>query len=477
MKINGLFWKKVQLLALAVCSLGAVGGLAASETKKPNILFILSDDHGVRDLGCYGNTVIKTPNIDRFATQGMRFTGMFTTAPQCVPSRASLMTGISPVAARITRFSSPLAADVIGLPDLLKREGYYTGACRRGHHLNGPEMGPVAKKMLEEHDLLTFDRRLDFYKPTPKREKTVELISEFFDSVPEGKPWFLWVNFNDPHTPWDADKWAAGIDRKAIKVPGYLPDLPGVRSGLAQYYGSVERMDEEFQWVLNILKERGLEDDTLVVFMGDNGAEVPHGKCTLYDPGLHVPCLVRWPGKVKAGSASDVLLSGEDITPTFLETAGLAVPDHMTGRSFLSLLRGNDYEPRKVIFAERGVHGKTPFTPETLASTYDLGRCVRSERYKLIYNCTPWMKFGWAKNPCWEAMVEARHEGGLDPLFERMYFTTPRPIYEFYDLEKDPWELNNVSGKPEYAEAETELRRALIEKMLVDFDYLPLPAE
>lgn len=469
----------MKILATAASLILAASSVLAAE--RPNILFILSDDHSVPDLGCYGNAAVKTPNLDRFASEGMRFTHMFTAAPQCVPSRASLLSGISPVAARISRFSSPLPADVVTLPELLKQGAdYYTGVCRRGHHLDGPEMGPVTSALLKQHDLLTFSRRLDFVRQDNKRDHTVALVNEFFDGVPKGKPWFLWVNFNDPHHPWDADKQAASIDRQALKLPGYLPDLPGVRNDLARFLGEVERMDEEFQWVLDVLKERGLEKNTLVVFMGDNGYALPRGKGSLYDPGLQVPCLVRWPGKIQPGTVADELLCGEDVTPTFLEAAGLPVPRHMTGRSFLGHLEGKSYAPREHIFAERAVHGKKPFTPETKSNTYDLSRCVRSDRYKLIYNCTPWMEYAPVdsdQDPGWQEILTAHQAGTLPQPFERIYFTTPRPIYEFYDLQKDPLELNNVSGKPEYAEAETALRRLLIEKMLIDFDYLPLPAE
>jgi len=474
-----------KILLATASTLAAVSGAFATDGR-PNILLVLSDDHSAPDLGCYGNTSLHTPNLDRFAAEGMRFDAMYTAAPQCVPSRASLLTGVSPVAARISRFSSPLPRDVVTLPELLRDQGgYFTGICRRYFHLDGARpkrMTPFVEEVYEKHDLRTFAKRVDFLNMEMNREKTPEILNQFFDKVPGDKPWFLWVNFVDPHDPWDENEWSKRIDRANIKVPGYLPDMPGVRDDLARFYGEVDRMDEEFGWVMDVLKKRGFSENTLVIFMGDNGYSVIRGKGTLYDEGLHVPLLVRWPGKVKSGAVAATMHSGEDLTPTCLAAAGLQPPSHMTGRSFLPMLKGEAGEPRRYIFAERGVHGYDPFTWETKSNTYDLGRCVRSDRYKLIYNCTPWMPFapcedGLASDPGWSEMVAAHGAGTLAKPFERLYFTTPRPIYEFYDLEKDPWELHNVAGQPEYAEAEKELRHALIEKMLIDFDYLPLPAE
>ena len=447
---------------------------------RPNILLLLSDDHSVPDLGCYGNTSLTTPNIDAFAAQSMRFTHMFTAAPQCVPSRASLLTGISPVAARMTRFTSPLPPDVVTLPELLKNEaGYYTGVCRRSHHLDTFNIGPVTNALLKKHDLLTFGRRLDFTNVDNRRQNTRAIVREFLDKVPKGRPWFLWFNFNDPHQPWNADP--SRIDKSKIKLPAELPDLPAVRSDLARHYACIERMDEEFQWVLDILKQRGLDENTLVIFMGDNGYSMPRGKGMLHDPGLRVPLIVRWPGRTRPNTVSDALLSGEDLAPTLLAAAGVPVPARMTGRSFAPLLQGKPYSPNKYIFATRGTHGKRPLTEAISAVTFDCSRAVRSARYKLIYNATPHMPLQppdavVASEPCWREIIAAHKAGTLGEPYETLYFKQ-RPIMEFYDLQADPRELNNLSGNPEYAPIETAHRHALIEKMLLDYDYLPLPEE
>jgi N-sulfoglucosamine sulfohydrolase len=192
-----------------------------------------------------------------------------------------------------------------------------------------------------------------------------------------------------------------------------------------------------------------------------------------------VPFLVRWPGVVKPGGESRVLLSAEDLAPTLLAAAGVAVPARMTGANFLPLLKGEAHTPRKHVFVERGPHGSAPVSVTMSNSGYDLARAVRSDRYKFIYNCTPWIPYSpvdSAGGAAWKQMTAANTAGKLSDGLRASYFTAPRQVYELYDLESDPSELNNLSGRPEVAAVERELRIALAEKMILDFDYLPLPA-
>ena len=431
-------------------------------------------------LGCFGDKAAHTPKLDRFASQGMLFDKHFCVAPQCVPSRAGFVTGRSAVSARITRFSSPLPADVPALPDLLRAHGYFTGICRRSFHLDGPgRVGGVTQQVFENHpELRTFRNRVDFLDFNSPREKTVSVVNAFLDKVPEHKSFFLWISFNEPHHPWNRPAPGTPVDPAQITVPRYLPDIPEVRRDLARYYDEVAAMDEEFQWVMDILDKRGLAKDTLVVFLGDNGYAFPHGKGSLYDPGLNTPLIVRWPGHVKAGKRSSNLISGEDITPTLLEAAGVSAAKGMSGRSFLKLLLGDEFESRKYVFAERGPHGQSTFRETTPSSGFDQSRCARSDKFKLIYNCTPHQVYrpvDSSGDRYWKAMSGLNKEGKLAAEFVRAYFTTPRPVFELYDLEHDPAELNNLAGKSEYAKPERELKSALQEKMILEYDYLPLP--
>lgn len=447
----------------------------------PNMVLILSDDHSYPHLSCYGDKAVKTPNLDRFASEGMRFERAFVSAPQCVPSRAAIMTGRSPVAVRITRFNSPLPPDVITLPELLRQKGYYTGICRRYFHLDGTNRkNSFTYQIIEKYQMRTFSNRVDYLDYGSPPNQTVSRVNEFLDKVPPGRPFFLWISFNDPHHPWTTSNARNVCRPEDVVVPPFLPDLPGIRNDLARYYTEIMRMDDEFQSVMDILEKRGLKTNTIVVFMGDNGFAFPHGKGSLYDPGINVPLIIRWQGKVAPGSVSRELISGEDIAPTLLEAAGIEVPKYMTGKSFLNLLLGKPFEGRKYIFAERGVHGGATFNERTKSNGYDLSRCVRSQRYKLIYNCTPsqqYMPVDSGNDPGWQEMVKAFKNGKLDEKFVRAYFTSPRPIFELYDLEKDPAELVNLSGNPDYAKIELELKQALQEKMILDFDYLPLPIQ
>jgi arylsulfatase A-like enzyme len=475
------------LLACGLLAVALACGRAEGAAGPPNVLFLLSDDHSAPYLGCYGCADVRTPNLDRLSSEGMRFDRMFVTCPQCVPSRASLMTGRSPVSVRMVRFTAPLPPDVPALPDLLRNKaGYFTGVGGRTYHLDGPpaagkNAAPVSTMVLDRHGLRTFKDRVDYVeRPRPGGwGKFGDHLAAFLDAAPKGKPWFFWLGFSDPHHPWDTKGPGAGPDPAKLALPPQLPDLPGVRGDLARYLAEVEHLDGDVRSVLDELEARGLTGDTLVVFMGDNGMALPHGKGALYDPGIRVPLLVRWPGVVKPGSTSRELISGEDFAPTVLEAAGLEPPKSMSGRSFVKLLRGEPFEGRRHIFAERGPHGGDgAMRPEISAATFDLGRCVRSARYKLIYNCTPHQPVGPVdsqRDPGWQEMVAANRAGKLAPGFVRAYFTTPRPTFELYDLDDDPGELENLAGRSELAQVEKGLKDALAEKMILDWDFLPLP--
>jgi len=471
---------------LCVLSLTIAVVATAADASPPNILLLLSD-HSYPYLGCYGHPDVQTPNLDRLAAEGLRCDRMFVCCPQCVPSRAGLMTGRSPVAVRMVRFTSPLPSDVVALPDLLRdKGGYFTGVAGRSYHLDGPASGgqraaPELGRVMDEHNLRTFKQRVDYVEPGNRGMKDFgDKLAAFLDQAPQGKPWFFWLGFSDPHHVWET-KGSRGVpDPAKLTLPAHLPDLPGVRGDLARYIAEVEHLDGDVQSVLDRLRQRGLADNTLVVFMGDNGMAMPHGKGSLHDPGINVPLLVRWPGVVQPGRTTRTLISGEDFTPTMLEAAGVAPPQSMSGVSYLKLLQGDaDFTGRKYIFAERGPHGGDGgMKPDVLASTFDLARCVRSDRYKLIYNCTPHgavAPVDSQRDPGWQAMLAANAAGQLAAPFVKAYFTTPRSTYELYDLDADPSELNNLSGDPKHAEPLLELKRALTEKMVLDWDFLPAP--
>lgn len=468
----------MRIALAALCCLVVFSiNLRAADTK-PNILFLLSDDHSYPYLSTYGDPNVRTPVLDKLAAEGIKFHRMFTSAPQCVPSRAAFMTGKSPVAARMTRFSAALPRDEITLPELLRaKAGYYTGICGRSFHLDGSRQSPAIARAYDEHHLKTFAERVDFLQGSGDAQ-VAELLDKFLAAKPADKPFFMWANFSDPHHPWEPPA-KLRPDPASLQLPAHWPDLPGMREQFADYCGEVNRVDQTIGAVLDVLQKRGLRDKTLIVFAGDNGAALPHGKGSLYDPGSNVPFVVSWPGVVKAGGDSRALLSGEDLAPTLLAAAGVEPDKKMTGVNFLPLLKGEPFAPRHHIYVERGPHGSAPVTVNMTNAGYDLGRAVRSDRYKFIYNCTPWLPYGpvdSAGGEAWKQMQAAHAEGKLAAGVVKTYFTTPRPVYELYDLDKDPSELENLSGKAEHAAAERALREKLAEKMILDQDYLPLPA-
>jgi arylsulfatase A-like enzyme len=445
----------------------------------PNILLLLSDDHSYPFVGAFGSPNVRTPVLDELARTGMRFHRFFTGAPQCVPSRACLMTGRSAVAARMTRFSAPLPRSEVTLPELLRSQaGYYTGICGRSFHLDGASRNsPALAAIYDRHQLRTFAERVDFLNTCSDPEVPAQ-VRAFLEARPADKPFFLWANFSDPHHPWNAPA-EFRPDPTSLQLPPHWPDLPDLREQLADYFAEINRLDQTVGRVLDVLRDLRLEENTIVVFCGDNGAALPHGKGSLYDPGSNVPLLVRWPGITKPGSESRQLLSGEDLTPTLLAAAGIEPQLNMTGVSFLPALRSEPHTPREFIFVERGSHGSNaPVRVDIASSSYDLSRAVRSDRWKFIYNCTPWVRYSpvdSAGDKGWKQITDARNGGTLAPELVQTYFSSPRPVYELYDLENDPSELHNLSGLPDHADIERRLRLALAEKMILDFDYLPLP--
>jgi arylsulfatase A-like enzyme len=439
---------------------------------KPNMLLILSDDHSYPYLGCYGNPDLKTPNIDRIAKEGIRFDRAYTTAPQSVPSRASIMTGRNVLDVQMLRFTAPLDKDIVTGPEILRGNGYYTGLCGRTYHLDGPDGPKETLEAFAEYEMVTFPKRVDYVK---NGMKTVELFSEFLDRVPKGKPFFMQACFSDPHRPFTAKDHEP--DPTKIKVPEGFPDTKLLRQDLAAYYGEIQRLDEQVGLLLKELEKRGLEKNTLVVFMGDNGASLLRGKGTLYECGIHVPFVAKWPGIIKPGSITDILVSGEDLVPTFLEAAGIAPTKEVTGQSFYPVLKGDNISGREYVFAVRGAHGSA--LPDKSTGAFDLSRCVFNKKFKLIYNPLYYLYYqpiDCARDPFWKDLIEKNNNGLVEPRFSgTVLFSPERPRFELFDLENDPNEFVNLYGKEEYKEIEYQLKKALQKWMIRYRDVVPLP--
>ena len=438
----------------------------------PNVLLILSDDHSVPYLGIYGNQNLKTPHLDGLARRGVLFRRAYTAAPQCVPSRASILTGRNVVDIRMSRFSAPLPREVPTIPELLRPEGYFTGICGRHYHLDGSEKKPEeTDEAFEKYKLTTFKDRVD-YLNSGADDKVLGQFREFLNKVPGKKPFFMWMNFSDPHRPFTAEAFEP--DPRSLHVPEGMPDTEEVRKDLAQHYGEIMRLDGRVGEVLRELETRGIARNTVVIFMGDNGAALLRGKGTLYDTGIHVPLIVAGAG-VKGEVSSDALVSGIDLAPTILALAGVDQPAEMTGQSFLPALKGQAYDGHGYVFAARVPHGSSlPMN----TGAFDLSRTVFDQKYKLIYNTLwqlPYSPVDFNNHPLWQDLTARKKSGKLDEKYVKTLFSQPRAMFELYDLERDPHEMNNLSGQPAYAETEHRLKAKLHEWMIVSQDYLPLP--
>lgn len=481
---------------------------AAATAQRPNILLILSDDNSAPHSACRPNANVTglslMPNLTAFAAQSMCFDRAYTTAPQCAPSRASIFAGRNPVDLGVTRFAQPVRRDVPFFTDLLRASGYWVGLEGRNHHLSGRGDDPAhVKAALKESGLSLIGERFDYvntvsFKKEPLRASA--LVGQALDKVPTGKPFFLYFGFNQTHRVFVSD--ASDIDPKGLKLPPDWPDLPEVRADYAQYLSDLRAMDTGIGAVMAELKRRGLTENTIVVFMGDNGEAMYRGKGTLYERGNHVPLIVHWPGATKPGSHSDALVSGVDLATTFLEAAGVAPDPKMSGLSLAPLVRGAASNGRKYVFTERGWHPGSLTVSEGL----DFARAVTGERYKLIYNAQPSQPYSpvdqggrflkeeegeetdaigpglnltdedRATAP-WRAVVVAHNAKALPSQIERIYFERPRQIFELYDLKNDPFELTNLAGRPELKAVETELRQQLDTWMALNGDYLPFATD
>ena len=411
------------------------------QAKLPNFLFLISDDHSKPDLGCYGNAVIRTPHLDRLAGEGMRFENCFVSSPQCSPNRSSIFTGCTPHTTATSRLHTPMPPWETTFVELLRQKGYFAGAFRKIHQ--GKE----------------FDKRWDFHAP-----KGVP-FERFFDALSRGRPFFLQFGSTDPHRRYTPGAFSPPHDPARVRVPDFLPDTPEVREDLAHYHDFIARLDAECGQLLDILDKRGLAGNTLVIFTGDNGMPFPRAKGTCYDPGIAVPLIARWPGRVKPGTVAGDLIAHVDLPVTWLEAAGIEKPAKVQGQSFLSLLEGRTYRKREAVFSERNWH-----------DNFDPIRAVRTERYKLIFNAAPHFRYrpAWdlGDSPSWRSYLAEARRGTLSRQHQQLLNPT-RPLLELYDLQEDPAEVNNLATSAAHASVLEEMLQRLSDWMHDTYDFLP----
>ena len=427
----------------------ALVALTANAVPRPNILWLIAEDFGPH-LGCYGTKEVSTPHLDRLASDGVRYTRFFTTAPVCSPSRSAFMTGMyqTTIGAHQHRshrddgFTLPRGVRV--LTDWFREAGYFTANVRQ------------------------FPTNLGF-RGSGKTDWNFAYAGKPFDSdqwadLKARQPFFAQVNFQETHRKFHAPKRA---DPAKVELPPWTPDHPVARADWAEYLDSATELDRKVGLVLQQLEADGLADNTLVVFFGDNGQAQVRGKQFCYDSGLLVPLLIRWPKNFAApkhftaASVDSRLLMSIDLAPTMLALAGAPVPKTMQGQVFLG---DRAARPHEYVFGARDRCDETVFRFRT----------VRDARWRYIRNFTPERPFLQTNEykarqyPVWNLLPELHAQGKLTPA-QAVLCAPSMPAEELYDTAADPDEVINLAtSTSREAQAALKRLRRVLEKWIKD---------
>ncbi|WP_145257936.1 sulfatase [Planctomycetes bacterium Pan216] len=401
---------------------------SAQADDRPNVVWIVADDLSP-ELGCYGYEGVETPNIDRLANEGVRYTRAFATAPVCSSSRSAFITGVYQTTTGThhhrTADKPALRSPIEPLPVLMKRAGYFVSN------------GNSSMKRAGKSDYnFAFEGKLYDGPDWSKRKK--------------GQSFFAQVQIHEPHRGFVQ----ADPSRRAtsMEIPSYYPDHPVIRAEWANYLASIEVLDRHVGAVLERLEREGVADNTVVFFFGDHGRPHYRDKQWLYDGGLRVPLIIRWPGHLKPDSENTQLVTLLDVTATTLSLAGVAVPSWMDGRDMFA----KDFKGHQMVFGAR----------DRCGTTNDRIRSVRTERFKYIRNFhpeLPYSQHSGYKQLSYPGMTVAQvlEEQGKLKGPPALFWSERRPEEELYDLQADPDEVLNLAGDPGQAETLAQLRGAL----------------
>ncbi len=447
---------KCSTAGLATASLANRSYAVAPSNSSPDILIIVSDDHGAGDLGCWGHPVVKTPNLDRLADDGTRFTHAFCTTASCSPSRSTILSGLHNHANGMyglqhTYHHFQSFDNIVSLPVYLKRMGYRTARVGKFH---------LAPESVYKFETVLSEGRANNMQALGRSPvEMAETCNDFINSD-DKRPFFLYYATDDPHRGIPFDTWPGPnlfgnrpngypkvkqitYDSDEVPVPSFLPDTPECRAELAQYYQSVSRMDQGVGRLLSMLQEAGVYDNTVIIYISDNGIAFPGAKTTVYDPGLRLPCIVRTPRQTHRNITSDAMISWVDIAPTILEMAG-GIPEEADfhGRSFAGTVNGQRSSGFDEIYASHTFHEVTMYYPM---------RAVRTRRFKLIRNLAHELEFPFAadlkKSSAWQSVIRRGEQHYGKRTIEALLH---RPEWELYDLDNDPYEVNNLAGDSRY---------------------------
>ncbi|MEX2577857.1 MAG: sulfatase [Verrucomicrobiales bacterium] len=427
--------------------------------KLPNLVLIIADDMSWDDSAPYGHDSIMTPNLERLAAEGMTFHNAFVTTGSCSPSRASIITGRYPHQTDAEELHWPVPEDQTTFVELLKEKGYWTAAAGKWH---------LGDKIRDRFDEIREVDTSGFQLPSGdegKEGKFKETLEgearsgcgdwlSLLRDRPEDQPFFLWLAALDPHRPYHSGIIDEPSRPEEIRVPPYHPDTPAVRGDYQLYYDEITRLDKHVGLVLDELEAEGVAENTLVLFISDNGRPFPRDKTTLYDSGIKTPWIAKWPAEVEPGTTCGRLVSTVDIAKTFLELGGVENPGTtFEGVDFSPLLTNPEKPIRDYVYAEKNWH-----------DFEDHARAVRNERYKYIRNYyedlpqTP--SADGLRSPTYVELVRLDEKGELTEA-QRACFETPRPEEEIYDTKLDPHELVNLADDERYSPLLRAMRAAL----------------
>ncbi|MFC2076423.1 sulfatase [candidate division KSB1 bacterium] len=429
---------------------GSKAGSGSKANPKRNILLLVSDDHGF-EMGCYGNKLAKTPNLDALAGEGVRFTHAFASVASCSASRSVIYSGLfNHTNGQFGHQHGPADQSthswVKGLPLLLSQRGYRTGI--------------VGKYHVQPESVYPFDQVL----PGGRNVTAMAQQAKKFIANDRSRPFFLLMGYQDPHRAGEGGSFAnerdyPGISKDVFKpedipVPFFLPDHDGTRKELAEYYQSVSRLDQGIGQVIDALKDAGVYDDTLIIYMSDNGIPFPGAKTTIYDPGINLPFIVRSPEQSRRGISNGTMTSWVDVVPTCLDWAGADPPPYrLPGQSVLPSLEHENLDDPDAVFGSHTFHEITMYYPM---------RMIRTRDHKLILNLAHGLPYPFASDLFASLTWQGILKSGNKMIGERTVEDyVHRPRWELYDLKKDPHESVNVANNPAYAGVLNNLKTRL----------------
>ena len=403
--------------------------ISTTNAQPPNFIIFIADDVSWDDLGCYGNMEVQTPIIDGLAESGLRFTNMYLTASSCSPSRNSIITGRYPHNTGAAELHTQPPLDMVSLPEVLSQNGYYTAQSGKFH------MGKYAERGFTS---ISSTRAEIGDGGESTWVKTLE-------ERPKDQPFFMWFAALDAHRAWGENPFSGTHNPEEVTPPFYLANGNRTKQDLAKYYDEIKRFDHSIGEVINTLKIQGVEDNTIIMVMADNGRPFPHSKTRVNDRGMKTPFVWNWPAQIKQPATVDALVSVIDMAPTICDLAGVMPISSMQGQSFKKLLSVPTADFRNYVFAEHNWHDYEAYE-----------RMVRNKDFMYIFNGRPSQpQMGPADavgSPSFDDLLRLKAKRNLTAI-QADVFATPRANKELYDLQRDPQQLVNVAVLPDYKDA------------------------